>query len=213
MLIPIKKAAEGFKTTTATASNYATDFIATGASKTSAGRAFHACPGQRTDRLEYRAVGQRDTIHIGAQNTTKQAGNLPDSEVFSRSKFMVLDVGIVYPQGRRHNLFCVLNPHIHPECLKSARDGFSVQQGTEPMTNVIPMARARAAELTQSHTSSLDIPQQQAAIENALAMAAYYMRQPRTPETLHAAIGKTSRAMTLLKNACADSLAEIGGVK
>lgn len=81
------------------------------------------------------------------------------------------------------------------------------------MTNVIPMARARAAESTQSHTSSLDIPQQQAAIENALAMAAYYMRQPRTPETLHAAIGKTSRAMTLLKNACADSLAEIGGVK
>ena len=54
-------------------------------------------------------------------------------------------------------------------------------------------------------TSSLDIPRQQAAIENALSMALYFMRLPRTDSALHAATAKTNRALTLLKNACSDA--------
>ena len=38
--------------------------------------------GQRTDRLQYRAVKPRDTIHVGAQHTTKQAGNPPTARFF-----------------------------------------------------------------------------------------------------------------------------------
>ena len=150
----------------------------------------------------------RASIPSGARHTSV-AGNPPDSGIFSRPEFMVLGVGSAYPRGRQQAYGLVSTPHIHPSALDRQRMVFVTPVGAETMTNVIPLARTRAAESTQSLTSSLDIPRQQAAIENALSMAAYYMRQPRTPETLHAAIGKTSRAMTLLKTACADS--QIGG--
>ena len=172
-------------------------------------------------KKRYRAARPCATVKPGAQNTTKQAGNLPDSEVFSRPKFMVLDVGIVYPQGRRHNLFCVLNPHIHPECLKSARDGFSVQQGTKTMTNVTTLASRRAAlscvqtpasfpALTPSPAGHAPAPEphaveRQQAIENALSTALYFIRQPYSATALHAATGRASRALSLLKNACTEA--------
>ena len=141
-------------------------------------RRFSVNPYAAVDKLENRQAKGCANIHIGAQNTTKQAGNLPDSEVFSRPKFMVLDVGIVYPQGRRHNLFCVLNPHIHPECLKSARDGFSVQQGTEAMTTVNTTTTPKAAPLGITPATFPGSVQRQIAIETALADALYYIRMP-----------------------------------
>ena len=58
-------------------------------------------------------------------------------------------------------------------------------------------------------TSEQDKVASQQAIENALSMALYYMRQPRTPLALQAATGKANRALTLLKTACSD--AQIGG--
>ena len=178
---------------------------------------FQGLAGQRTNRLEYRSVQPRDTIQIGAKDTIDIAGNLPDSEVFSRPEF---DAGLIFQgsdgfgrdglvrKAGRMAISMSLTSR-PPVARKEAASGFQSRIGAKTMTNVIPMARARATESTQSHTSSLDIPQQQAAIENALAMAAYYMRQPRTPETLHAAIGKTSRAMTLLKQSYAE--VQIGG--
>lgn len=49
----------------------------------------------------------------------------------------------------------------------------------------------------------------QQAIENALSAALYFVRQPGTMSALHAATGRASRALTLLKSACAE--ARIGG--
>ena len=83
MLTLIKKAAGGLKTTTATATHNATDFIATRAIQKGATDSFHAKLGAGIDRRQYRAVGHRDKIFPGAIHTTKQAGNLPDSEVFT----------------------------------------------------------------------------------------------------------------------------------
>ena len=177
-------------------SKYATDFIATGALQTSAGAAFHAKPCAGIDRRQYRAGGHRARILPGAQNTTKQAGNLPDSEVFSRPEFKVLGVGIAYPQGRQHNLFCVLNPHTHPECLKSAKDGFLVQQGTKAMTTVNTITTPKTGA-----TSRID---RQQAIENALTTALYFIRLPATDSGLRAATGRAIRAASMLKQACAE---------
>ncbi len=65
------------------------------------------------------------------------------------------------------------------------------------MTNVIPLASPRAA-------ASPDPIAQQAAIENALSMALYFMRQPgNSPENVRAATGRANRALTLLKHASA----------
>ena len=196
MLTLIKKAAGGLNTTTATATRNATDFIAAEAFQTSTEAAFHTKPCAGINRRQYRAVRHRDRILPGAQNTTKQAGNLPDSEVFSRPEFKVLGVGIAYPQGRQHNLFCVLNPHTHPECLKSARDGFSVQQGTEAMTTV--------NTITTPKTGNTATLARQQAIENALTTALYFIRLPTTDSGLRAATGRAIRAASMLKQACAE---------
>ena len=196
MLILIKKAAGNLKTTTATKTLNATDFIATGKGQASAGAAFHAKPCAGIDRRQYRAARHRDKIFPGAQNTTKQAGNLPDSEVFSRPEFKVLGVGIAYPQGRQHNLFCVLNPHTHPECLKSAKDGFLVRQGTETMTTVNTI-------ITPQTGNTATLARQQA-IENALSTALYFIRLPSTDSGLRAATGRAIRAASMLKQACAE---------
>lgn len=64
------------------------------------------------------------------------------------------------------------------------------------MTNVIPLHSPRAA-------APIGIERQQA-IENALTTALYYVRQPNgTPAMLQAATGRTHRALSLLKHACA----------
>ena len=204
MLTPTKKAAGGFKTTTATATHNATDFIAAGARQASAGTVFTACPSQRTDRLEYRAAGPRDRIHAGASHTTKQAGNLPDSEVFSRSEFEAgptfrlsdgFGAGSAYPQGRQHNLFCVTKPS-STLCPSQADGGLSVRQGTETMTKV------------NTHpTPALGTPSRlarQQAIENALGDALHFIRTDHPDHSLCLATAHARRALSMLKQACAE---------
>ena len=176
---------------------HATHFIAADTRQASTGAAFHAKPCAGIKRRQYRAAKGCASILSGAKDTTKLAGNLPDSEVFSRPEFKVLGVGIAYPQGRQHNLFCVLNPHTHPECLKSARDGFSVQQGTEAMTTV--------NTITTPKTGNTATLARQQAIENALTTALYFIRLPNTdPAALRAATGRAIRAASMLKQACAE---------
>lgn len=92
------------------------------------------------------------------------------------------------------------------------------------MTNVISLASLRAANSVQSPAQIptfqtapaspalvLGTPavERQQAIENALSMALYFIRLPGTPSALHAATGRANRALTLLKNACAE--AKTGG--
>ena len=212
---PIKKAAGGYHTTTATTSHNATDFIATGASKTSAGQAFYAFPDQRTDRLQYRVVGPRDTVHAGARHTTKQAGNLPDSEVFSRSEFESVLIfqrrdgygaGSAYPQGRQHNLFCVSKPS-STLCPRQADGCFSVQQGTESMINV------NTQPTPKTGNPSPLIRQQ--AIESALEDALHFIRTDHPGHSLCLATARTRRALSMLKQANAELSqavrAQIGG--
>ena len=68
------------------------------------------------------------------------------------------------------------------------------------MTNVISLARPRVALTVQPSAQNQDPTAYQAAIENALTMALYFMRQPgNTQADLWAATARTNRALTLLK--------------
>ncbi|MEO6320111.1 MAG: hypothetical protein ABIR56_05575 [Polaromonas sp.] len=149
-------------------------------------------------RKRHTAVNRCDRIHAGAQNTTDTAGNLPDSEVFSRPEFKVLGVGIAYPQGRQHGVIHVLNPHIQSWRLKSVVIGSQSHNGAETMTTV-----------NTPTTSKPDTIARQQAIENALSAALYFIRLPGTPSALHAATGRANRALSMLKQACTE--AKIGG--
>ena len=175
---------------------YATNFIADKASQTTAGAAFHAKPCAGIKRRQYRAVGHRDKIFPGAQNTTDNAADLPDSEVFSRPEFKVLDVGIAYPQGRQHGVIHVLNPHIQSLRLKSAVIGFQSHNGARTMTTV--------NTTTTPKTGTTATLARQQAIENALTTALYFIRLPTTDSGLRAATGRAIRAASMLKQACAE---------
>ena len=72
------------------------------------------------------------------------------------------------------------------------------------MTNVIPLARARAAVSVHAFAQTSDPIAQQAAIENALSMALHYVRGNQTGG-LSMATAKARRALSLLKQSCAES--------
>ena len=80
------------------------------------------------------------------------------------------------------------------------------------MTKVIPLARQRTAPTVQTPAQNQDPTAHQAAIENALSMALYYVRQPaHSPATMQAATARANRALTLLKQACSASPSTMGG--
>ena len=79
------------------------------------------------------------------------------------------------------------------------------------MTNVTSLA-SRKASPSAANTAITPTPEQgsierQQAIENALSMALYHVRQPHSTTALQAATGRANRALTLLKNACAEGSA------
>ena len=134
----------------------------------------------------------------GARHTTSEAVYLPVSKVFSCPKFQVLDVGNVYPQGRRHRFGDVSKPHVHPADLDSQRMVSKFPEGIKTMTTFT--TTPKAAPLGNMP----EITQQQA-IENALSTALYFIRQPRSTKALQAATGRTMRAASMLKQACGES--------
>ena len=153
-------------------------------------------------------LARRDTFQPGAQHTTKQAGNLPDSEVFSRSKFEDglsfqgihgYGAGSAYPQGRQHNLFCVLKPS-STICPQQADGGLSVRQGTKTMTTATHTATFQGNTPIQSTT----VISRHQAIENALSMALFHIRKGDTQQDIHSAMAKANRATSLLKQSCSD---------
>ena len=89
------------------------------------------------------------------------------------------------------------------------------------MTNVTILASRRAAlscvqtpasfpAFTPSPAGHAPAPEpqtveRQQAIENALNMALFFIRQPYSATALHAATGRASRALSLLKNACTEA--------
>ena len=196
MLTLIKKAAGGLKTTTATATHNATDFIATKAIKKVATGSFHEKPCAVIDRRQYRAVRHRDRILVGASNTTKLAVSLPVSKVFSRSEsFGFGRDGLVREAGRMTNfMFETSRP---PAARSNAAGGFQSQLGAKAMTTV----NTTITTPTTGTTSRID---RQQAIENALSTALYFIRLPSTDSGLRAATGRAIRATAMLKQACAE---------
>lgn len=64
---------------------------------------------------------------------------------------------------------------------------------------------------TRSPATAAITPEHQAAVENALSMALYFIRQSHaTPANLWAATARTNRAFTLLKQASEDARAATG---
>ena len=191
---PKRKAAGGYHTTT-TAITKHTRNIAPGTDKSHTGSkacaTLHPTPA---------------TLGPVLENTMESAGNLPDSEVFSRPEsFGFGRDGSVRKAGRMaDSMFSTSRP---PVALEKAASGLQSQSGAETMTdNVISLARARAAKTVQTHALANPLPcsdaiQRQAAIENALSVALFHMRDDSVG-SLHAAIAKTNRALSLLKQAC-----------
>ena len=68
--------------------------------------------------------------------------------------------------------------------------------------NTPPTPEAATTGLTPTFPGSV---QRQIAIETALADALYYIRMPYSAKTLNATTARTRRALTLLKQACADA--------
>ena len=197
---PTKKAAGGFKTTTATTSHNAIDFIATCARQESIGDTFHAKSYAGMGRQRCRAPRGCATLIAGARHTTKQAGNLSDNEVFSRSEFMVSGLGVPIRKDGSMACFMCLYP-APPFGLDSQTAGFSVQQGTEIMTTT-----------TTTTTPALGNPSpltRQQAIENALSMALFHIRHSDGIKGIHAATAKAIRAASMLKQACAEFAAAL----
>lgn len=80
------------------------------------------------------------------------------------------------------------------------------------MTKVIHLPSPRAG--TRVHTAALspafptvkpDGIARQQAIENALCLALYYIRENESPQNIHAATVRAVRAASMLKQACAES--------
>ena len=73
------------------------------------------------------------------------------------------------------------------------------------MTNVIRTTTPKAATLGNTPALSTSLISRQQAIENALSMALFLIRQPLNATTLDAATGRAIRAASMLKQACAES--------
>ena len=208
MNAPMKKAAGCLKTTTATTTYNATDFIAAGASQSGTGAYFglNSCAG--IGRQKNRAVGAVPQTFSRLQNTIDNAGNLPDSEVISRPEFESASFsrlhgfgrdGLVRKAGRMAlSMFSTSRP---PVALEKAASGLPPDNGAELMTAVNTISTPKTG-----NTSPL-IRQQ--ANENALSMTLYLIRLPSAESGLKAAPGRAIRAASMLKQACVE--AQIGG--
>ena len=199
----IKKAAGGFKTTTATTTHNATDFIAASAHQAISGAAFSAKPCAGIGRQQYRAVGVVLKSFSVLENIMESAGNLPDSEVFSRPEFEAEPTfrrshsygrdGLVREAGRMaDSMFSTSRP---PVALEKAASGLQSQSGAEAMTTV-------NTHPTPKTGTTYPLARQQA-IEDALSTALWLIRHPNET-TLHAATGFSIRAASMLKQACAE---------
>jgi len=145
-------------------------------------------------------------VHIGANHTTSEAVHLPVSEVFSRPKFMVLDVGRSYPQGRTHRFGDVIKSHVHPVDLISQRMVFVTPEGAKAMTTTTPKTGTTpAGNIPRYTTPATAHPDRLALVQradNSLAMARWHLRKQSSPETIRLATGKAVSAARALKQAC-----------
>ena len=140
------------------------------------------------------------TLNPGASNTTKLAGNLPDSEVFSRPEsFCFGRDGLVRKAGRMTNfMFETSRP---PVARSNAARGLQSQLGAKAMTTV-------NTTITPTLGNPSPLTRQQA-IENALSMALFHIRHGDGLKGIYAATAKAIRAASMLKQACAEFAAAL----
>ena len=110
----------------------------------------------------------RGTIRTGARHATKQAGNLPDSEVFSRSESMVSGLGVLIRKDGSTTCFVCLHP-APPNGLDSHCVGFQFNKERETMTTS-PVASRSAAPASPA----FDPVATHFEAVNACAMARWY---------------------------------------
>ena len=197
-----KKAVESFKTTTATTPN-AIKSIAACALGSYAKAIIRAKHHAGMGEAGQSAVKGCDSIHSGASHTTDTAGNLPDSEVFSRPEFVSAGLsrlhdfgaGSAYPQGRQHGCIHVTIPSstFWPSQLDG---GFQSHTGARTMTKV-------NTPTTPANGITPALARQQA-IENALESALYFIRTDHPHYSLCLATARARRALSLLKQACTE---------
>jgi hypothetical protein len=161
------------------------------------------------------------TVILGAEHTIDTAGNLPDSEVFSRPEFLnvafgrvrFLGLGVVNRKATSTAVSVCSNPAPPAIGLNTVVSGFQSHTGAKTMTNVISLASLKASRTAATPaittTPALGNIERQQAIENALSTALYFIRQPHSDKTLQAATGRAIRAVSMLKHACIE--AKTGG--
>jgi hypothetical protein len=144
----------------------------------------------------------RATFTTGARNTKKLACKLHDSELFSRPKFSnasqwsVAGYGL---DGQNGNAWRTTNfvfrTSSPPIDRRKSVCGFQSQLGAKTMTteSAIPTPTAATSPIAR-----------QQAIENALSMALHYVRNTDNKQGIQAATSKAIRAVSMLKQACAE---------
>jgi len=148
-------------------------------------------------------------VHIGARNTTKLAGNLPVSEVFSRPESFGYgrDAQNGNACGTTNFVFLTSRP---PVARRKATSGLQSQLGAETMTiaSSIPtpkMGTTPAGNIPR-YTSPATFHSDRLALiqraDNALSMARWHLRKQSSPETIRLATGKAVSAARALKQAC-----------
>ena len=214
MITPIKKAAGGFKTTTATATHNDTVFIAVCASQAATVASFelNCCAG--IGKKKNRAVGAVLQTFSVLENTIDNAGNLPGSEVFSRPEFGSASFSHLHGFGRdglvrkagRMALSMFLTSRL-PVALEKAASGLQPHSGPELMTTV--------NTISTSKTGNPSPLIRQQAIESALEGALHFICTDHPGHSLCLARSRTRRALSMLKQANAELSqavrAQIGG--
>ena len=147
----------------------------------------------------------RATVRAGARHTTKQAGNLPDSEVFSRSEFEFSGLGVLIRKDGSATCFACLHP-APPNGLDSHCVGFQFNKERETMT-ASPVASRSAAPTTPTtgNTTHLDPVALHFEAVNACAMARWYAARHRHTE----AARKLRQGLAALRRLAAFERAEV----
>ena len=211
----IKKAAGGCKTTTATTSHYATNFMAAVARQASGIARFPAKPCHGIGRAGKDAVKGCDTVLSTPAMGPVRKNIVIDSGahthalswVFPRSEFSGTGFPVSHGYGRdglvrkagrmAESMFLTSCP---PDARKNANGGFQSHSGAEAMTNPVNTPTTPKS----GNTSPLA---RQHAIESALSEALHFVRLPHTESGLKAATGRAIRAASMLKQACSEGRA------
>ena len=206
-MIAKRKAVRGFHTLTAIKNTHSKNTmntiknIAACARQICAASRFSVNPSTGMGKLEStlkRAVLKFSPV---LENTIGIAGNPPDSGIFSRSKFIGTGFSVSHGFGRdgwcgnaRRMAIPMFSTSRPPVALENAACGLQSRIGAETMTTV-----------NTPTTSRPDTNARQQAIESALESALHFIRTDHPGYSLCLATARARRALSLLKQACADA--------